>query len=361
MKKNCHNETNIEIINNNYAFKIPKNDAEKARKLLSSRKLLDPTRKTLRDENFVYFPIIFSPDLKFSIPNGKIVKKSLPKNKRFISVKNALKAVVPKEFEHLLPSSWDQIGNVIIVEIKKELENYKPLIGNALLITHPHIVAVYEKVSPVKGTIRTRTLRLIAGKPISEVIHQEYGIKICVDIHNTYFSPRLSLEHFLLASKIKEKERIADLFTGVGSFPLHIAKNTDAEIYAIDINAKAIDCLKKSIELNQSKLKGEIIPIVEDAKEWCEKQKPLYFDRIIMNHPSQSYEFLEYALRILKPNGILHFYSFEPISQWHWGILKKLQKKINQHGREINEVINIRKVRQYSPEEYHISCSLRIK
>ena len=339
-------------------LKTPKKIAEKTRKQLLSLNALDKHRKTIRDSEFVYFPIIIE-KIKNPPEGTEIISLETPVNS-VLSVKEALKNAVPDELALYLPSSWDQIGNVIILEIKDEIKPFKQLIGQSLLESQPNIKAVYEKVSAVRGKTRTRKLELLAGEPINKVIHQEYGVKIVVDIHNTYFSPRLSLEHHLVSLTVDPGERVVDLFTGVGSFPLHIATRVPAEIFAIDINPAGIKCLEESIKLNKNKLKGQIHPIISDAKDWIKKQSQ-EFDRIIMNHPSQSYDFLKAALQILKPNGIIHFYSFEPIKTWSWETIKKINTIIVETGREINEVLNLRKVRQYSPDQYHVSCTLRIK
>ena len=178
-------------------LKTPKKIAEKTRKQLLSLNALDKHRKTIRDSEFVYFPIIIE-KIKNPPEGTEIVSLETPVNS-VLSVKEALKNAVPDGLASYLPSSWDQIGNVIILEIKDEIKPFKQLIGQSLLKSQPNIKAVYEKVSAVRGKTRTRKLELLAGEPINKVVHQEYGVKIVVDIHNTYFSPRLSLEHHLVS------------------------------------------------------------------------------------------------------------------------------------------------------------------
>ena len=61
-------------------------------------------------------------------------------------------------------------------------------------------------------------------------MHQEHGIKIFTNVCKAYFSPRLGDEHKRVSDKVKNDEIVVDLFTGVGSFPLHIARKKDATI-----------------------------------------------------------------------------------------------------------------------------------
>ncbi len=341
-------------------LKIPKKQAETTRRLLIQKGLLDKKHKVIRDHSFVYFPLLHVPEFN-EVLNGEIVELDFPLSEASINFKNYVSSKLPSDLIDYLPSSWDQIGNTIVIELHSLLEPYKSIIAEGILKSHPHIVGVFEKVSSVSGTMRVRKLELLAGQDPKKVIHKEYGIRLVVDLHDAYFSPRLGLEHHLVGKMVTPREKVVDLFTGVGAFPLHIASNVDSEIYAIDINPHAIACLKESIQLNQKFLKGEIHPICSDSRQWAsEFDMRGIFDRVIMNHPSKAYDFLDLVPQLLKPNGILHFYSFESENEWQWSSLVKLSEEFKKYGRRINEVLRIRKVRLYSPRSYHVSTIVRI-
>ena len=77
------------------------------------------------------------------------------------------------------------------------------------------------------------------------------------------------------------------------------------------------------------------------------------FDRIIMNHPSNYYEFFDSANRILNPGGIVHLYVFiseDDIQQ----LLVQITTDFPSY-----QVIDTYKVRQSSPSEYHMCVSLK--
>ncbi len=341
-------------------LKTPKKQAEATRRLLTRAELLDKRYKVVRDQSFVYFPLLEPPafDEEFS---GEIVDLDFPTAEASLSLKDYLSSKLPPNLIKHLPSSWDQIGNVIVVELNPLLEPYKSIIAEGILKSHSHIIAVFEKVSAVSGTTRIRKLKLLGGRDPNKVIHKEYGVQLVVQLHDTYFSPRLGFEHYQVGKMVNSGEKIVDLFTGVGAFPLHIATNVDSEIHAVDINPHAIACLEEAINLNKNRLKGKIHPICSDSRQWAaELKRPRIFDRVIMNHPSQSYDFLELVPKLLKPNGILHFYSFEPSGKWQWLPLLKLSKALKLYGRRINEVLRVRKVRVYSPRDLHISITVRI-
>ncbi len=341
-------------------LKIPKKLAESTRRFLIQRGLLDKKYKVIRDQSFVYFPIIMPLESSESF-NGEIVDLDFPLSEATINFKEYVSSKIPSTLIQYLPSSWDQIDDVIVVELHPMLELYKSSIAEGIMSSHPHIKAVFEKISSVSGTTRVRRLRLLAGKDPVKVVHKEYGIQLVIRLHEVYFSPRLGLEHYKVSKMVGSQEKVVDLFTGVGAFPLHIATNTDSEIYAIDINPQAIECLKESIQLNYKRLKGRIHPICADSRKWVAGANlSQSFDRVIMNHPSRAYEFLDLVHYLLRPNGILHFYSFEREDRWQWSSLLKLSKALKVYGRRINEVIGVRKIRLYSPHEFHVGTVIRV-
>ncbi|MFW9852117.1 MAG: class I SAM-dependent methyltransferase family protein, partial [Candidatus Thorarchaeota archaeon] len=269
-------------------------------------------------------------------------KTILPKN-----IFEAISCLLPESLHEFIPKAFDVIGNIAIIEIPDELEFYKREIGNALFSVFPAIKTVYHKASAVSGELRTRELEHLSGEKKCETVHIEHGIRIHVDVCKTYFSPRLSNEHNIVSNKTQDGEIIIDLFTGVGPFPLHIAKNRNSTIFAIDINKTAINCLKKSIEIN--KLKGEISPIFGD----CRKISPTLpeADRIIMNLPGKSLEYLSVACHQIKAGGTIYFYYFSKDNSPKETMLKILKEELEKLGYKIKHVIDYRKVRESAPYE----------
>jgi len=78
------------------------------------------------------------------------------------------------------------------------------------------------------------------------------------------------------------------------------------EVHSIDINPDAFHYLKKNIEINKVK---NVFPYLGDCRDIVKKLP--YFDRIIMNLPKNSLEFMDTALSKIKKNGIIHLYSIE--------------------------------------------------
>ncbi|RMG41386.1 MAG: class I SAM-dependent methyltransferase family protein, partial [Methanobacteriota archaeon] len=248
---------------------VPTSEGQRAIGILKNADLLDTKFRIESDENYLYLPVVEITTSQKLLQDSNIPahvtfamlehKKTRPK-----SIAEVLHTVIPENLWKDIPSSFDIIGDKIVVEIKPSLNEFEADIGMAFMFVHPSVTSVYRKEGAVSGSYRIRPVRLIAGKDEPLTIHREYGLAIVVDVSKVYFSPRLSTEHARVASLANEGERILDMFCGVGSFPLHIAKNVDAEITAIDLNPDAIECLKKSIALNRKTLKGRINPIQSD-------------------------------------------------------------------------------------------------
>ena len=143
-----------------------------------------------------------------------------------------------EEIENLR-TSFDTIGDIVILEIPENLEDKKRIIGDAAL-KFTKRKAVYMKKSAIKGTTRVRDLEFLAGVDESVTIHKEHGARLKLDVREVYFSPRLATERKRVMESVADSERILDMFCGIGPFPIVIARNKDVDIAAVDINESAI-------------------------------------------------------------------------------------------------------------------------
>ena len=257
-----------------------------------------------------------------------------------------------QEIENLR-TSFDTIGDVVILEIPDDLQDKKQKIGDAAL-EFTKRKAIYMKKSAIKGTTRIRDLEFLSGVDDSVTIHKEHGARLKLDVREVYFSPRLATERNRVMESVEDGERILDMFCGIGPFPIVIAKNKKVEITAVDINEAAIKYLNENIGLN--KLKGSIKTYCGDVRE-VSKSFNLKFDRIIMNLPGLAYTFLDVAVDLIEDDGIINYYEFS--DSYEQGI-KRLSDACAQAGCEV-EIINTRKVKSTSPGEWHVAIDGKIK
>ena len=256
-----------------------------------------------------------------------------------------------EEIENLR-TSFDTIGDIVILEIPRDLQDKKQIIGDAAF-KFTKRRSIFMKKSAVKGTIRIRDLEFLSGVDDSVTIHKEHGARLKLDVREVYFSPRLATERKRVMESVNEGEKILDMFCGIGPFPIVIAREKDVEITAVDINESAIKYLDENIRLN--KLKGQIKTYCGDARKVSDEFKTKY-DRIIMNLPGLAYTFLDVAVNLIEDNGIINYYEFS--NSYEQGI-KRITDAANEVGKKV-EIINCRKVQSTSPGEWHVAIDAKI-
>ena len=222
-------------------------------------------------------------------------------------LKKALEEILTSQESQELISSFDQIGDIIIVRIPDSLLTKKKLIGETLLSKVKIAKSVFYQASAVEGDFRTRNLEILAGEDKTETEYKEFGCRFTVDVENAFFSPRLSTERERISNLVQDGEIVVNMFAGVGMFSIMIAKKKKCTVYSIDINPIAAKLCKQNIISN--KLAGNVISINGDAAQIIQEQLENKSDRTLMLLPERSDEFLNSAINATKSGGIIHYYS----------------------------------------------------
>jgi len=222
-------------------------------------------------------------------------------------LKRSLENILTSQESQELISSFDQIGDIIIVRIPDSLLTKKKLIGETLLNEVKIAKSVFYQASAVEGDFRTRNLEILAGEDKTETEYKEFGCRFTVDVENAFFSPRLSTERERIANLVQDGETVVNMFAGVGMFSIMIAKKKRCTVYSIDINPIASKLCEKNIISN--KLAGNVISINGDASQVIQEQLENKSDRTLMLLPERSDEFLKSAISATKSGGIIHYYS----------------------------------------------------
>ena len=336
-------------------LKIDPKDGERIRRILMESDHLDLDFKIIAQDGALYIPLqqeIQDERLQelvgpIAFETGEMLFETVIHGPK--SITEALEGHLSPEELELVPRAYDLIGDIAVLEIPEELASHSITIGKAFHDVHKNFSTVLAKKGAIAGTTRVREYRCLAGEDKTDTIHIEYGCRLAVDLSKAYFSPRLLEEHNRVAQLVKDNEFVVDMFCGVGPFPIHIARQRNAHIVAIDINPNAIALLKKSIGLN--KLVGTVEPIVGDARNYPKSQ---IADRVIMNHPSGAFAFVTDACRVLKPIGVLHYYDFAGGDHPEYTVIKKLKALVQDAGRCVEDVTLVRRVRDSAPYEFQM-------
>jgi len=227
-----------------------------------------------------------------------------------------------KKNESPLPSSYQKIGNIVIINLKDDLEKYSKKIGKTVLENIPHTKTVCKRTKFITGKFRKPNIEVIAGDKNTETIHKEHGIKYKLDVAKVMFSKGNLNERQRLTDQVSENETIVDMFAGIGYFSLGLAKNSDAEkIYAIELNPVSYHYLWENIKLNE--VQGKLVPIFGDCKKECEglSNANVNADRIIMGLLPSPKDYLDSAMKIIKTEGIIHYHSTLGVDEPKEGLL----------------------------------------
>ncbi len=206
------------------------------------------------------------------------------------------------------PVSFTVIGDVAIISLSEEIKGREKSIAEELLRNVKGIRAVYGKEA-TEGEYRVQKLVHLAGDRVEVTEHREHGLVYRVPLGRAYVNPRLSAEHYRIASQVAPGEIVLDMFAGIGGFSLLISALGRAElVVANDVNPWAVSAMLDSIKLNRKKLKVPILVLNMNARELPRVLRPV-FTRIIMNLPHSATRFLDTAYRLCSPRGcIIHVY-----------------------------------------------------
>jgi len=309
--------------------------------------------------------------------------------------------------------SYDIVGDIAI--IKKPLKYNEEEYVKKILEKHKFIRTILLQETDVLPPYRIPKYRILYGENKTETINIEYGLKFKVDVSRCYYSPRLSNERYRIAKQVKENEEVLVMFSGVNVYPIYIAKYSKAKIiYSIELNPFAVKYGLENLKINKvnnvitflgdvkdiSKYIGYLEDrdgIIKNDKEYIRdiidsgleinnlyiyeydeiieniKYKKLRyiselenlekfnkkFDRIIMPLPKESHTFLEYAIPLIKNNGIIHLYQFfeeEEIKEKAIYLLEKYSSELNFKY----EILNILKVGDIAPGNYRVCIDFKV-
>ncbi len=315
-------------------IRVPKSEGNVVRMKLKETGILNQDAKIGKEGDFLLIPITSD-----SFEEYEITDADLETIEHKIT---DYRLLLPEEVRDILPNSYDNIGDVLIVKIVDELLYMKHEIGEALLKTSSSARCVLLD-NGVKGELRVRELELIAGTGPSETKHRESGVVMMTDPAKVYYNPRLAHEREHVASLVKDGEIIIDMFAGVAPFPLTICRYAHPKtVYAIDLNHDAVEYAKINVKLNHF---DNIVPIEGDAREVIKNLPDA--DRVVMNLPQIAQDFLPDALSKTKIGGTVHMHKI-----LERDILEKFCNELTKdmHGRGLPcRISDIRELKTYSP------------
>lgn len=261
-----------------------------------------------------------------------------------------------KRILETLPGSFDVIGTIAI--LPQETKHAK-LAAETLLLKHKNIRTVMIKVEKVKGRLRKRKLKFLAGAKKKETIHKENGCLIKLNVEDCYFSPRLSNDRLQIARQVKKGEKVLVMFGGVAPYALVIAKNSKASsVYSIEISKKASLYAKENAAINKLYnvivLQGDVKRIVPKVARDVKK-----FDRIVMPRPQLREAFLSEAFAAAKKGCIIHFYDFLREHEIPHTTVECIREAAKKARRKV-KILGWKKAGEIAPYKYRVRVDFKV-
>lgn len=262
----------------------------------------------------------------------------------------------------MLPKGFQRIGDIIILNLDSEFDNCKKEIGEAVLSMFK-VRSVCNKFGEIIGKFREPQIEVLAGSEDTVVTHVEHGIRYRFDIRKVMFAKGNLSERVRYPKQVKDGEVIVDMFAGLGYFSLAMGKLANPEkIYSIELNPVSFEFLKENIKLNHINC---IEAINGDNREIIDSlvKKGISADRVLMGYLPPPKEFLPWALKIVKKNGIIHYediLNVSNIEEEKDNVTKMINGVAKEYGKKV-ELVNLQDVKSYGPMIHHYVFDLKVK
>lgn len=184
-----------------------------------------------------------------------------------------------------------------------------------------------------------------------DVLHREEGYSFRLDPSKVMFAQGNREEKKRMAEfagKASDRERIADMFAGIGYFTIPMAK-AGASVHAMEINPVSFGYLKGNIAENG--VAENVIAENGDCRDLLKGE----YDRAVMGH-FDAPEMLDNILPHMKRGGTVHLHA---IDGGTGGGNDKIIDTAKEYG--FSAEVTLRRVKKYSPGSWHTVQDVRLE
>jgi tRNA (guanine37-N1)-methyltransferase len=275
-----------------------------------------------------------------------------------------LKSILPDGVD--VPSSFEQCGHIIHLNLRDEQLPYKESIGQVILDkNHKRARTVVNKVSSIATQFRTFPMEVLAGDTDMVVEVKESGCRFTFDYSAVYWNSRLGTEHGRLVDLLKPSDVVCDMFAGIGPFSVPAAAK-GCEVHANDLNPYSYKYLVENIATNKVERRAKAYNL--DGRDFVRQlvSDGVVFNHVFMNLPADAISFLDVFRGIFHSKRALwggklpriHTHCFEKPADGPATVIRRTEETI---GASIDrESTIVHRVRNVSPnkEMYCISFTL---
>ena len=225
------------------------------------------------------------------------------------------------------------LGDIVLLHGSRPMEEEMERIRDRV---HPRGILWVQGIT---GTERSPRAELVWGRA-GEVRHREHGCTFVLDPEQVmYAMGNLSERHRVvgLAGAGAGRERVADLFAGIGYFTIPLAK-AGSEVHAMEISPVAFGFLTRNIRENY--VSGRVHAEQGDCRDLLNGT----YDRFIMGH-FDSPGYLPDALAHARRGSVIHLHTLSDVTG-------QIVSEAREAGFEAR--ISTRRVKSYAPHTWHM-------
>ena len=225
------------------------------------------------------------------------------------------------------------IGGIAVIHGEKPVRSE---VEGIVQFRHPQGVLWIESLNEVTRTPSTEVL----WGDVGEVQHHENGYTYILDPRRVMFSQGNRIEKLRMATLVREcshKERVADMFAGIGYFTIPIA-GSGGHVHAMEINPVAFEYLERNIVKNR--LSDHATASLGDCRDLLSG----IYNRIIMGH-FDAIHMLPSALQHVETGSTIHVHSIGSVED-------QIREMCESAG--FSPTIHVHKVKKYRPHAWHV-------
>lgn len=239
---------------------------------------------------------------------------------------------------------YKKIGDILILDNNSSQEDYESL-------SKKHNVKTIMKIDHIEGTKREPVFKILYGND-TQTINKENGCLFKLDLAKVMWSKGNNNERLRIAKLVEDDETVLDMFAGIGYFSIPIGVHSNAEkIISIEINPNSYNFLCENAKLNKL---DNIIPVLGDCMVETPKFKA---DRIVMGYVKTTHHYLNVAINSLNKGGVIHYHETVPEKLID---IRPIERIKNESGNRDVELLNLTKIKKYSPGVWHVVVDARI-
>ena len=239
---------------------------------------------------------------------------------------------------------YKKIGDILILDNNSSQEDYESL-------SKKHNVKTIMKIYHIEGTKREPVFKILYGND-TQTINKENGCLFKLDLAKVMWSKGNNNERLRIAKLVEDDETVLDMFAGIGYFSIPIGVHSNAEkIISIEINPNSYKFLCENAKLNKL---DNIIPVLGDCMVETPKFKA---DRIVMGYVKTTHHYLNVAINSLNKGGVIHYHETVPEKLID---IRPIERIKNESGNRDVELLNLTKIKKYSPGVWHVVVDARI-